>query len=71
MTSPCCRPSPSDVCTCPGRDADGYLLRECPIHVACDDHCKALLYPLTGEEVKAAYTHWRSHHRLGGCSHGC
>ncbi len=50
-------------CTC----EDNYI--ECEVHVDCE--CKALREPETFEEYKAAYEHWKSHSRYGGCSHGC
>ena len=44
---------------------------ECPIHVDCDQKCRALIDPATLKECKDALDHWRSHGYLHGCSHGC
>lgn len=55
-------------CTCLVR-RDGYVWN-CETHVSCDDGCMAMVNPVTFEEYKAAYEHWRSHHDLRGCSHG-
>jgi hypothetical protein len=42
----------------------------CPL-VACDrEDCRAKENPVTLDELRAAYEHWRSHPRLHGCSHG-
>jgi hypothetical protein len=54
------------VCSCDDPDSWGA----CPLHVACDEGCKARRYPLPGPEVLAAYLHWRSHRYMHGCSHG-
>ena len=56
----------SNKCIC---DAD-QLYVYCPVHVECDDKCKALKNPQTFEEYRAAYEHWRDHAWLLGCSHG-
>lgn len=43
----------------------------CP-YVRCDDPgCAALKEPHTLQELVTAHDHWRRHHWLGGCSHGC
>lgn len=56
-----------NVCACDQvSNGDGNA---CRIHVACDEHCGALLKPTTHRDIKAAYLHWR-HHRNNGCSHG-
>jgi hypothetical protein len=38
--------------------------------VSCDDFCPAKDDPETREEFILAYTHWRRHKNLSGCSHG-
>ena len=53
--------------TCPcDEDPRGYW---CPVHVDCDQNCRALEDPQTVDQVKAALDHWKNHHWLGGCSH--
>lgn len=42
----------------------------CEFHVRCDINCRALLVPVTPDELAAAVDHWRSHENMGGCSHG-
>lgn len=37
--------------------------------VGCDEGCPAKLNPVTPEEIAIAYTHWRDHSYLSGCSH--
>lgn len=39
--------------------------------VSCDDNCGAFEDPVTPDEFKAAYEHWKFHGYLCGCSHGC
>lgn len=58
-----------DACTCDVPD-DERVDFGCPIHVQCDGQCKALLEPVTPEQIEAAYKHWRTHRWLHGCSHG-
>jgi hypothetical protein len=55
-------------CSCDGKDEARW--GDCPLHVRCDEGCKALVYPQTTSEVKAAYLHWRKHKNMCGCSHG-
>jgi hypothetical protein len=56
-------------CNCDD-DPDETPWGSCPIHVACDEGCRALEDPKTVKEMRAALEHWRRHHYLGGCSHG-
>jgi hypothetical protein len=52
------------VCTCD----DEWI--DCTVHVRCDENCRALTAPESGQEWRATAEHWRSHGFLGGCSHG-
>ena len=47
-----------------------YLYPDCPVHVDCDQRCRALHNPQTPDQWQAAAIHWRAHHLWGGCSHG-
>lgn len=41
------------------------------IYERCDDaNCCALKAPVTLDDYKAAYEHWKSHRLQSGCSHG-
>lgn len=57
-------------CPCDDTDEFGYH-DECPIHVGCDEKCRALREPITLDHLLLAYRHWRYHHYLHGCSHAC
>jgi hypothetical protein len=41
------------------------------LHVVCDSDCKAFYIPVTFDEYRQAYIHWKEHYSCGGCSHGC
>jgi len=38
--------------------------------VDCDDHCGALLKPVTLAEFEQALLHWMEHSYASGCAHG-
>lgn len=53
-----------------GTDWSSHPEPNCP-YVYCDDmSCRALEDPVSGDEVRAAYEHWRHHGYMHGCSHG-
>lgn len=39
--------------------------------VDCDERCDAYAEPVTPDEIKLAYLHWRDHSDMSGCAHGC
>lgn len=39
--------------------------------VDCDEECDAYDQPVTPDEIKLAYEHWRGHSDMSGCAHGC
>jgi hypothetical protein len=63
-------------CTEPGHSGEDGPKGWCPECreanglVDCDLACEAKLEPVTLEEFKVAYEHWRSHGLYSGCSHG-
>lgn len=56
------------VCTCDSKH--DWERDDCPVHVHCDERCRALVDPQSLPEALAAVAHWRSHSYLSGCSHG-